>query len=197
MSRSKSKSKSSTRDLVPGSFAYTLKYKQWLTPEDRIFLDGLKYTTKGNKTVITFYYSWSDDSYDGTNAYGIQSYKKFSINPNIVFSHDYKNEIYDNFSEKYDSDRYNRSQDKYYEYNESYSTIFVTLEYILMQLRDMGTYVMNKQKNSERLMSLLVTQRKDLPREMRDVVKGYLGGRETRKKLPKKHRHRKSIRKSS
>lgn len=195
---------------LPGSFSYILKYKYLLKPEYEKIIDDLKvknYKVKNGKESVTiqFRYLWggSGDQFNDEPAEGYLGYATFNLDLNEQLNKDWMLKTYETFTDRYDVNKYtnfyNKQYRRYaydyqeYKYNESYSTVFVSLAEILDNLRIIAEYVTQRQRSIERQASVFVADQLGLPKEIGREIQEYggekLGGRKTKKSRKRKTRN--------
>lgn len=192
----------------PGSFSYILKHKHLLTPEYKKIIEDLKvknFKVKNGKESITiqFRYLWGGTGHADEPAEGYLGYATFNLNLNEPLNHpDWYRKTYETFTDRYDVDKYwNMDNKKYrryaydyqeYKYDQSNSTVFVSLEEILDNLRMIADYVTQRQRSIEIQASVFVADQVGMPSEIGRLWKSYMGGEKLGGRKTKKSRKRKT-----
>lgn len=203
----------------PGSFSYILKHKHLLKakPAYEKIIDDLKvknYQVKNGKESVTivFSYLWgSGQRLENEPAEGYLGYATFNLDMNEQLNDDWYLKTYETFEDRYDvhkyTNPYNKQYRRYaydyqeYKYDENNSTVFLSLEEILDNLRIIAKYVTQRQRYIEKQASVFVANQLGLPEEMgREIGKftygEKLGGRKTKKSRKRKTRKTRNARKT-
>lgn len=194
----------------PGSFSYILKHKHLLTkkPEYKKIIEDLKvknFKVKNGKESVTivFSYLWgAGHKFKDEPAEGYLGYASFNLDLNEQLNEDWYWKTYETFEDRYDVHKYtspyNKQYRRYaydyqeYKYDENNSTVFVSLEEILDNLRIIAEYVTQKQRSIERQASVFVADQLGLPKEIGREFESYMGGEKLRGRKTKKSRKRKT-----